>query len=143
MTVTLKIQFILALTAFFTISAPYAADAIVAPNNILNSPAGLQIKPSYGKGLSKPLIAGGHIMVQIAPETDTSTFLKRARGIGLRKLKQLRGTDWYTMGIDTPGLGVRQAATNAMGLPGVLRAVADPVVTINDQIPPEIGRAHV
>jgi serine protease len=136
MTVTLKIQFILAIAAFFTISALYAADAVVTPNNILHSPAGLQIKPSFGKGLSKPPIAGGHIMVQIAPETDTSTFLKRARGIGLRKLKQLRGTDWYTMGIDTPGLGVRQAATNAMGLPGVLRAVADPVVTINDQIPP-------
>lgn len=133
---TLVTRYMLAMAAFLTVSAVHAADAVVVPDDVLHPPVSPQLSPASGMGSGRPRIAGGHIMVQIAPETEVTAFLERAHGIGLRKLKQLRGTDWYSMGIDTPGLGARKAAAYARGLPGVIRAVADPVVRINDQIPP-------
>jgi len=83
-----------------------------------------------------PRVAAGHILVELVPGTTESVFLEAARGLGLHKLKRLRGTNWYTMRMTTPGIQPRQVAASAGRLPGVLRAAADPILRINDQIPP-------
>jgi len=132
----LVMQYILALVAFLAVFGSHAATSVVVPGATAPRPVALQHTTAPVKNLQKSRIAGGHILVQIAPITEESAFLERARGLGLRKLKRLHGTNWYTMSIEAPGLSARKAATAARGLPGVLRAAADPIVTINDQIPP-------
>ena len=82
-----------------------------------------------------PRVAPGHILVEIAPETAESAFLDHARGIGLRKLKRIRGSNWFVMGLGT-GMTPRETAIAVKGLPGVVQAAADLIVSINDQIPP-------
>ena len=55
----------------------------------------------------------------------------------MRKLKRIQNTNWYSMAIPAhTGAGPRKMAVAARGLPGVISAVADPVLYINDTIPP-------
>jgi len=81
-------------------------------------------------------VASGHILVELESGTAEPAFLSEARGLGLRKAKRLHGTNWYTMHITSPGASPRDVADSARRLPGVLRAAADPILRINDQIPP-------
>jgi subtilisin family serine protease len=63
---------------------------------------------------------------------EESAFLKNAQGHGLHKLKRLPGTNWLIMSIPgQAGFGPREAAAKARGLPGVIRAAADPIMSIN------------
>jgi subtilisin family serine protease len=132
----LIVQYILVLFAFLTAFGPHAAATMVVPSVKTLQSVALQPAIAQVRNLKIPRIASGHILVQIAPMVQESAFLDRARGMGLHKLKRLHDTSWYTMRIETPGLSAREAATAARGLPGVIRAAADPIVTINDQIPP-------
>jgi len=81
-------------------------------------------------------VASGHILVELESGTAVAAFLSEARGLGLRKAKRLNGTNWYTLQITSPGASPRDVADSARGLPGVLHAAADPILRINDQIPP-------
>jgi subtilisin family serine protease len=79
--------------------------------------------------------ASRHILVQLHPRADERRFLRDAGAQGLRRLGRVYGTRWLTMAI--PGGGSpEQAAAAVRTLPGVLRATLDPLVSINDQIPP-------
>lgn len=80
-------------------------------------------------------VATRHILVQLHPRTDELNFLQRAKGQGLHPLGHIYGTRWLIMSIPE-GARPRSAAASARMLPGVLRATADPIVHINDQIPP-------
>jgi PKD repeat protein len=113
----------------FAASVSQAKDSVIIPPSA---------SPTAALSVAKkqtPRVAAGHILVQIAPNAEESAFLKHARGLGLHKLRRVRGTDWLVMGIGT-AMGPRAAASAAKGLPGVVRASADPIVSINDQIPP-------
>jgi subtilisin family serine protease len=79
--------------------------------------------------------ASRHILVQLRPGADELPFLQHARAQGLRRLTRVHTTKWLTMAIPA-GANPEHAAAAARGLPGVLRATLDPVVRINDQIPP-------
>jgi subtilisin family serine protease len=129
-------QYLLVVVGFIAAVGTYAANTVVVPDPILTQPAAMQHTTTAGLNLPKSRVAGGHILVKISQDAEESEFINRAHGLGLRKLKQLHDTNWYIMRIDTPGLSSREAATAARGLPGVLHATADPIVTINDQIPP-------
>lgn len=79
--------------------------------------------------------ASRHILVQLHPRTAEKQFVQDARAQGLRRLSRVYGTTWLRMAIPA-GVAPAQAAAAARTLPGVLRATLDPLVTINDQIPP-------
>ena len=79
--------------------------------------------------------AGRHILVQLHSGADEPRFWQNAEGQGLRRLGRVNGSNWITMSIPE-GAEPRQAAAAARTLPGVLRATTDPIVRINDQIPP-------
>jgi subtilisin family serine protease len=93
----------------------------------------------HGRGVAR-IMAGArtasrHILVQLHPRADERRFLQVASAQGLRRLSRVYGTTWLRMEIPA-GATAAQAAAAARALPGVLRATLDPVVTINDQIPP-------
>jgi subtilisin family serine protease len=94
---------------------------------------------AHGGGVTRALgtarIASRHILVQLHPRTDEKQFLRDASAQGLRRLSRVYGTRWLRMAIPS-GAAPAQAAAAARTLPGVLRATLDPLVTINDQIPP-------
>lgn len=128
----IAIQLFLAISVFVTVTETQAAAAVQVPAVIHSLPqAGITVTSNHVPG-----VASSHILVQISSDTEETTFLEHARGLGLRKIKRLRGTNWYTMRIALPGVGPRDMAISARRLPGVLHAAADPILTINDQIPP-------
>ena len=88
-----------------------------------------------GRTAAAPRTAVRHILVQLHPRTDETRFLQNAGVQGLRRLSRVHGTRWLRMAVPA-GSHPAQAAAAARTLPGVLRATLDPVVTINDQIPP-------
>jgi hypothetical protein len=129
-------HFILVLLACLATTKVPAAPAVQQPAATLplsSSPTHTGV-PATRKPGSR--VASGHVLVQLEPNAAETAFLNAARGLGLHKIKRLRGTNWYTMRITTSGIGPRKMANSARGLPGVLHAAADPILTINDQIPP-------
>ena len=128
----IAMQLMMAIPVFVTATETQAAAAVQAPAAIHSLPqAGITVT-----GNRAPRVALHHILVQLGSDTEETTFLEHARGLGLHKIKRLRGTNWYTMRIALPGVGPRDMAISARRLPGVLHAAADPILTINDQIPP-------
>lgn len=127
---------ILAIVASLATTAGVAAPAVQIPSDTLvpSRSAAPGVIPAVRSPGSR--VASGHILVQLEPGTEEAAFLAQARGLGLGRIKQLRGTNWYTLQITSSGVLPRQAAEAARGLPGVLRAAADPILGINDQIPP-------
>ncbi len=127
------------LTALLILAAPtgvQGAEPVVAPEE--PSIGSLPSPPESGRTKrSKGTlgVATRHILVQLHPRADESLFLQSARGQGLRRLSRVYGTNWLTLSIPA-GANPRQAAAAARTLPGVLQATPDPIVTINDQIPP-------
>jgi len=99
------------------------------------SPASTVHGRGGGRTAAGPRTAVRHILVQLHPRTDETRFLQNAGVQGLRRLSRVYGTRWLRMAVPT-GSHPAQAAAAARTLPGVLRATLDPVVTINDQIPP-------
>ncbi len=92
----------------------------------------------YGRGnlhVNSHGMASQHILVQLHPRTDELNFLEKAKGRGLYSLGRVYGSRWLIMSIPE-GAQPRSAAAAARTLPGVLRATPDPIVHINDQIPP-------
>ncbi|HEX6211441.1 MAG TPA: S8 family serine peptidase [Methylomirabilota bacterium] len=94
---------------------------------------------THGRGVARTVAAARaasrHILVQLHPGSDERRFLQAASAQGLRRLSRVHGTTWLRMAIPA-GTPPAQAAAGARALPGVRRATLDPVVTINDQIPP-------
>jgi len=91
-----------------------------------------------GQGVAKfepPRVARKHILVQLHPNADKGQFLQNAKDRGFHRLGGVYRSNWMIMSIPE-GAGPRQAAAAARMLPNVLRATADPIVRINDQIPP-------
>ncbi len=94
--------------------------------------------PGYKRGIlnvKSHRTASRHILVQLHPRTDELNFLEKAKGQGLHHLGRVYGSRWLIMSIPE-GAQPRSAAAAARTLPGVLRATPDPIVHINDQIPP-------
>ena len=108
--------------------APAGATEILVP------PPGSSERGALAQG---PRARAGtrHILVQLHPHADEAPFLRDARGHGLRKLGRVHGSRWTRMAIPA-GADPHAAAAAARTMPGVLRATLDPVVSINDQIPP-------
>ena len=84
----------------------------------------------------RPRLATNHILVELKSTAAEARFLNAARRMGLRKIRTIRGTNWLSMEINSPGNEPRKVADSVRGLAGVLRAAADPILSINDQIPP-------
>ena len=82
-----------------------------------------------------PQIATRHILLHLHPRANEARFLQNASAQGLRRLGRVYGSNWLTMSIPA-GADPRQASAAARMLPGVLQATTDPIVRINDQIPP-------
>ncbi len=117
--------------------AVQGAEPTVAPVESATS-SSLPSSPGYGRSsgsVGTPRVATRHILVQLHPRTDESQFLQNAKGQGLRRLGRVYGSNWLTLSIPA-GANPRQAAAAARTLPGVLQATPDPIVRINDQIPP-------
>ena len=136
----LSVIILAGLAALLIIPAPTAvqgAEPTVAPvESATNS--SLPSSPGYGRSLGSegaPRVATRHILVQLHPRTVESQFLQNAKGQGLRRLGRVYGSNWLTLSIPA-GADPRQAAGAARTLPGVLQATPDPIVHINDQIPP-------
>jgi thermitase len=94
--------------------------------------------PEYGGGavhVNSDRMASRHILVQLHPRTDELNFLQKAKGQGLHRLGRVYGSGWLIMSIPE-GAQPRSAAAGARMLPGVLRATPDPIVHINDTLPP-------
>ncbi|MHC4638198.1 MAG: S8 family serine peptidase [Planctomycetota bacterium] len=89
----------------------------------------------HGRGVSHPRMATRHILIQLRSDTDHTQFLEKAKGQGLHQRGRVYGSNWLTMSIPS-GAEPRKAAAAAKRLPGVLNATPDPIVRINDQIPP-------
>lgn len=118
------------------LSSLRSSDAQAADPLIL--PAFAPIAPADNRraaGPGSPRMAAKHILVQLHPDTDEAEFLQHARSQGLRRLGRVYGSNWITMSIPA-GAEPRQAAAAARALPGILKATVDPIVRINDQIPP-------
>ena len=114
------------------------AEPIAPPRGSADGSAS-PIARGHGRGVTRMVgvarTATRHILVQLHPRADERRFLQDAGAQGLRRLSRVYGTTWLRMAIPA-GANPAQAATAARTLPGVLRATLDPVVTINDQIPP-------
>jgi subtilisin family serine protease len=96
------------------------------------------LSPEKGRGVVKVRshrVASRHILVKLHPHTDEIQFLQNAKRRGFHRRARVYGTQWLIMSIPE-GAGPRSAAASARMLPGVLRATPDPIVHINDQIPP-------
>ena len=94
--------------------------------------------PGYGRGVvnvNSHRVASRHILVQLHPRTDELQFLQNAKGLGLKRIGRVHGSRWLIMSIPE-GAHPRSAAASARMLRGVLKATLDPIVYINDQIPP-------
>ncbi len=113
------------------VSAARAAEPLAAPRD----PAASAASSPAAVRVGAPRTASRHILVQLHPRADELRFLRDARAQGLRRLTRVYGTRWLAMAIPA-GASPAQAAAAARTLPGVLRATLDPVVSINDQIPP-------
>ncbi|HBE93094.1 MAG TPA: hypothetical protein DDW55_11430 [Gammaproteobacteria bacterium] len=118
----------------------YAADVVVLPEKA-TEPSVQSAPPliAQQKGLTRRshAVAQNHILIKLSTDTSEPTFLEHAKGLGLRKLKQLHGTNWYMMAIPVHmGVGPGEMTAAAKGLPGVMYAAADPILYINDTIPP-------
>jgi hypothetical protein len=114
------------------------AEPMAPPAGLVDgSPPPTSRQPGRGglRAMGTARTASRHILVQLAPSTDESRFLRDASAQGLRRLSRVYGTRWLTMAVPA-GAAAAQAAAAARTLPGVLRATLDPLVTINDQIPP-------
>ena len=93
--------------------------------------------PPDGAHRTSPSIATRHILIKVAAGVDESEFVGRAEAIGLRMLKRLGTTNWYTMALPPGTLATpRDMAVAAGRLSGVTAAVADPILQIADIIPP-------
>jgi subtilisin family serine protease len=114
----------------------YGAEPTLKP---MDSAVDLESVPlGKGRGVAKAesaRVAKNHILVQLHPNSDEGHFLQNAIGSGLHRLGRVYGTNWMIMRIPE-GAEPRQAAAAARLLPNVLRATADPIMRINDQIPP-------
>jgi subtilisin family serine protease len=110
----------------------HGAEPLVAVNPGSSSPSLTGSAVSQGV---RPRVAPRHILVQLHPRASEQQFLHEARAQGLRRLGRIRGTQWLTMALPA-GASAAHAAQAARGLSGVLRATLDPIVAINDQIPP-------
>lgn len=127
------------LAALLIIPAPTAvqgAEPTVAP--VESATSSFPSSSGHGRGVrnvATPRVATRHILVQLHPRTDESQFLQNAQGQGLRRLGRVYGSNWLTLSIPA-GADPRQAVAAARTLPGVLQATPDPIVRINDQIPP-------
>jgi subtilisin family serine protease len=131
------------LVMIFTVSGPPQKCPVVlgaVPSDV-SEPSDIDSIPyleEHGRGVvnaKSHRVAPRHILVQLHPRTDELNFLQRAKGQGLHRLGRVHGTRWLIMSIPE-GAGPRSAAASARVLPGVLRATPDPIVHINDQIPP-------
>ena len=111
-------------------NAPIAALAV-----LLAIPMVCLEAPAAEGAAAQARTANGHILVQLHPRANERQFLQDARAHSLRRLGRVYGTSWLTMAIPG-GADPAQAAVAARALPGVLRATLDPIVTINDQVPP-------
>jgi subtilisin family serine protease len=127
----------LAIAVFLSWHVPAVEAA--APVVPARSADGSSTARTHGGGVTHTLgtarTASRHILVQLHPRTDEKQFLRDASAQGLRRLSRVYGTRWFRMAIPS-GAAPAQAAAAAGRLPGVLRATLDPLVTINDQIPP-------
>ena len=109
----------------------HAAEPLVAGAGASSQPS----SAGTGSQAARPRTAPRHILVQLHPRASEQQFLREARAHGLRRLGRVHGTQWLTMAI--PGGAIPAvAAQAARGLTGVLRATLDPIVAMNDQIPP-------
>ena len=100
-----------------------AAEPIVVPPDPTSTQTGIAPAPT-GKVPPKGLVRESsgfstqHILVKISPDVGESEFLERARGLGLRKLKRLADTNWYTMALPAnANIKAREMAAAAKGLP--------------------------
>jgi subtilisin family serine protease len=69
------------------------------------------------------------------PHANQQQFLQDAKNQGLHPLGRVYGSNWLLMSVPE-GAAPQQAMAAARTFPGVLRTTADPIVRINDQIPP-------
>ena len=116
--------------------AAKGAEPMVAPVDSAAEPSPSPHSYELGtRNMGGPRVASRHILVKLHPWTDEHRFLQVARGQGLQRLSRVYGSNWLTLSIPA-GADPRQAAAAARTLPGVLQATSDPIVRINDQIPP-------
>ncbi len=105
-----------------------AIERTVTPDNSTGPAAG---------AISRDPVAHGHILVKIAAGHSVAQLAEHARGLALGKPRRIGNSDWYSLSVQGTGSpDPRLLAATARGLPGVVSAVADPVVSINDTIPP-------
>ena len=97
--------------------------------------AGLETSRVEGAAPSRPRTADRHILVQLHPHASELQFLQEAAAHGLTRRGRVHGTGWLTMTLPG-GADPAQAVAAMRALPFVLRATLDPIVMINDQIPP-------
>ena len=126
--------------ASFVYSQAYAAD-VGAPSEQAIEPSVQPVPPlmAQQRGVFRRghAVAQNHIVVKLSTDAKEAAFLEHAKGLGLRKLKKLHGTNWYTMAIPAHmGVWPREMAATARGLPGVIHAAADPILYINVAPPP-------
>ena len=94
----------ISILVFFSSASSYAAEAVFIPPDISYS-QNIQLHPrtpvAPTKGIARrgPAVAQQHIMVKLSPDMEISSFLKQARGLGMRKLKRIQNTNWYSMAI--------------------------------------------
>ncbi|MCG6900791.1 MAG: S8 family serine peptidase [Gammaproteobacteria bacterium] len=133
---SIGMHILLVFVASLATTAAGAATAVQQPAATLPLSASPVISGIPKNRSLPPRIATSHILVELESATTEAVFLDEARGLGLGRTKRLHGTNWYTVQIASPGASPRDMADSARRLPGVLRAAADPILRINDQIPP-------
>lgn len=115
-------------------SLPYAADTLpLTPDTSWPWPDSGPPSPtasSGGSAKASSALAPGHILVELTANADEPAFLAKAQGLGLRKLKRLRASNWLSLAIPA-NADPRATAAVTSALPGVIRAVADPLVSVS------------
>lgn len=129
--------------------APLAAGLALAINGAMAAPLPPPYVAEQAKALlqqgtlaqrpaaARPLAyASGHVLVQLSPGADRDAVMAAARRQGLEQRGRVYGTDWYTL-LLPPGAELRASARVAASLPGVRRAMPDPIIQmLDDTLPP-------
>ncbi|MGD8989015.1 MAG: S8 family serine peptidase, partial [Syntrophobacterales bacterium] len=116
--------------------AVHGAEPMVTPADSADDSESVSLRK--GRGVAKvesPRVARKHILVQLRPNAAEDQFLQNAKGRGLHRLGRVYGSNWMIMSIPQ-GAEPRKAANAARMLQNVMRATPDPIVRINDHIPP-------